>query len=423
MSYEAKVFRVLIASPSDVVDEREIAVKTIQEWNDLNSAERQIVLLPLRWETHSAPEYGKRPQEVINRQMVDHCDLLIGAFWTRIGSPTGIADSGTLEEIERVASQGKPVMLYFSQAKKDPDDIDLEQLKALREFKRKTFPKALVENYATQIEFRDKLAKQIEIQLRTLIVADAGENNATSSASDIDLSFSNVASECSNGDRIKFDVNYIDVVDFHSIPDFVGKSAPQEVDEKSRKISLITSNKSYYRDYVSYLVKESLHNPVKFWLKNQGYIGARDIFIDMKITSNIEDLEIEDSEFFDNEKPSQEQESSHKIRISRRMLWGDNDEGMSVKQKDGFWITNFELRALQPKREISPRDQIVVSAKQPGQINIEALIYADTLSEPIKRNLIIDVNVDRIEVTAEELLNQNGIYYEAVAVQQSFELN
>lgn len=62
MSYEAKVFRVLIASPSDVVDEREIAVKTIQEWNDLNSAERQIVLLPLRWETHTAPEYGKRPQ-------------------------------------------------------------------------------------------------------------------------------------------------------------------------------------------------------------------------------------------------------------------------------------------------------------------------------------------------------------------------
>ncbi|EKF9136088.1 hypothetical protein [Vibrio cholerae] len=86
MSYQAKVFRVLIASPSDVVDEREIAVKTIQEWNDLNSAERQIVLLPLRWETHTAPEYGKRPQEVINRQMVDHCDLLIGAFFMQIHS-------------------------------------------------------------------------------------------------------------------------------------------------------------------------------------------------------------------------------------------------------------------------------------------------------------------------------------------------
>ena len=82
MSYEAKVFRILIASPTDVEEEREIAVKTIQEWNDLNSAERQIVLLPLRWETHTAPEYGKRPQEIINKQIVDQCDLLIGIFWT-----------------------------------------------------------------------------------------------------------------------------------------------------------------------------------------------------------------------------------------------------------------------------------------------------------------------------------------------------
>src|SRR5438270_8352332 len=40
---------------------------------------------PLRWETHTAPEYGRRPQEVINRQIVDHCDFLVGVFWTRVG--------------------------------------------------------------------------------------------------------------------------------------------------------------------------------------------------------------------------------------------------------------------------------------------------------------------------------------------------
>ena len=46
MAYQARVFRILIASPSDVIEEREIAVRTIQEWNDLNSGERRIVLLP-----------------------------------------------------------------------------------------------------------------------------------------------------------------------------------------------------------------------------------------------------------------------------------------------------------------------------------------------------------------------------------------
>jgi hypothetical protein len=67
MPFDTRTFRVLIASPSDVEEEREIAVRVIQEWNDLYSFTRRVVLLPLRWETHSAPEYGTWPQEVINR--------------------------------------------------------------------------------------------------------------------------------------------------------------------------------------------------------------------------------------------------------------------------------------------------------------------------------------------------------------------
>ena len=104
MAYDSRVYRILIASPSDVEEEREIAERVIQEWNDLYSYSRKIVLLPLRWETHTAPEFGTRRQEVINRAIVDECDLLVGIFWTRIGSPTGAADSGTLEEIERVGT-------------------------------------------------------------------------------------------------------------------------------------------------------------------------------------------------------------------------------------------------------------------------------------------------------------------------------
>jgi hypothetical protein len=111
VAYDGRVYRILVASPSDVDEERDIVSSVIQGWNDLHSSTRKIVLLPLRWETHTAPEYGVRPQEVINKQIVDDCDLLVGIFWTRIGSPTGIADSGTLEEIERVAKSGKPVML------------------------------------------------------------------------------------------------------------------------------------------------------------------------------------------------------------------------------------------------------------------------------------------------------------------------
>jgi hypothetical protein len=168
MAYDCRVYRILIASPSDVEEERESAVRVIQEWNDLHSSSRKVVLLPLRWETHTAPEYGTRPQEVINRAIVDECDLLVGIFWTRLGSPTGLADSGTLEEIERVGKAGKPVMLYFSGVEIAPNKIDLEQIEKLKQFKEKTYPKGLVESYRKSIEFRDKFSRHLEMKIREL---------------------------------------------------------------------------------------------------------------------------------------------------------------------------------------------------------------------------------------------------------------
>ena len=83
-------------------------------------------------------------------------------------NPTNAADSGTLEEIERMTSQSKPVMLYFSQAKQEPERIDLDQLAKLRSFKAKTCNKALIENFTSPTEFKEKLAKQLEMPVRSL---------------------------------------------------------------------------------------------------------------------------------------------------------------------------------------------------------------------------------------------------------------
>ena len=217
MSFPARVFRILIASPSDVTAERDLAVRTIQEWNNLNASERQVVILPLRWETHSAPEYGQRPQEIINRQVVDHCDLLVGIFWTRVGSPTGASESGTIEEIERVATDGKPVMLYFSQAKQDPDKIEVEQLARLREFKKKTFPKALIESYADLVEFRDKLSRQLELQLRSLLASESEGQLGGSfvpPVTDIVIHFADVDTATDKGEALTLETRFIEVSNF-----------------------------------------------------------------------------------------------------------------------------------------------------------------------------------------------------------------
>lgn len=404
MAYEAKVFRILIASPSDVEEERELAVKTIQEWNDLNSNERQIVLLPLRWETHSAPEYGKRPQEVINRQVVDFSDLLIGIFWTRIGSPTGVSDSGTLEEIERVAKQGKPVMLYFSQVKKDPNQIDIEQLKSLRDFKEKTFPKALVENYSSQVEFRDKLAKQIEIQLRSLIATlNSDKKGDNKSTSNISIEFYDVKNEKNLGQKVQLKSKFIELKSLDKVPDY--KQTAKEDNKKTKGYLFDRQNTDYYREYLEYIVNSSMYIPINFWLKNNSIIGARDIFLDILITTDIPSLNVKSNARFRISKPSKNGESNLGLTLGD-LLESDN---LQIKESQDRWDSSIEIRALQPKREVISKQTILIGAETAGTIKFQVRIYADILPEPILQNLQIDLEVERIEADALETLIENDI--------------
>src|SRR4051794_33094357 len=106
----------MVASPSDVAQERVIVREILAEWNAIHSEDRKIVLMPLLWEANAAPAMGDRPQAIINGQLLKNADLLVAMFWTRIGSPTGVAKSGTVEEIEEHLKAGKPAMIYFSSA-------------------------------------------------------------------------------------------------------------------------------------------------------------------------------------------------------------------------------------------------------------------------------------------------------------------
>jgi hypothetical protein len=66
------------------------------------------------------PETGVRPQDAINRQLVADCELLLGMFWTKLGTSTDVADSGTVEEIDQFVRTNRPAMLYFSRRPIDP---------------------------------------------------------------------------------------------------------------------------------------------------------------------------------------------------------------------------------------------------------------------------------------------------------------
>jgi hypothetical protein len=155
------VYDVLIASPSDVEMEREEAQKVISKWNIVHSKKESIILNPVLWETHSWPKLGDRPQAILNEQIVNNCDILIGFFWTRLGTPTGLVESGTLEEINEFSRAKKQVSLYFSTRPINPDLIDKEQYEKLKKYKQEWRKIGLVAEYETIEELKEKLLNDI----------------------------------------------------------------------------------------------------------------------------------------------------------------------------------------------------------------------------------------------------------------------
>jgi len=156
------------------VQERKIIPEVIRAWNAVHSIDRSAIVEPVLWETHSRPAFGDRPQELLNQQLVKRCDLLIGAFWTRLGTSTGKAESGTAEEIEQFRSEGKPALLYFSSAPAVPESIDPDQYKALVEYKKKLSSSGLYATYESLADFRDQLQRHFAAHMIDLIAQLAG---------------------------------------------------------------------------------------------------------------------------------------------------------------------------------------------------------------------------------------------------------
>jgi hypothetical protein len=140
MANDVVEYRVFVASPNEVSEERRVVEEVVAELNSMLRHQLSARLQVVGWEHDSYPAFGTDPQDVINQQLGNDHDIFVGIFWSRIGTPTPRSESGTVEEFEaalnRFRESGRPrVLLYFKNAAIEPSRIDVQQLKALQEFK------------------------------------------------------------------------------------------------------------------------------------------------------------------------------------------------------------------------------------------------------------------------------------------------
>lgn len=112
-------FKIFLASPSDLWEERESLDDVIKELNNNYGRQNNIIIELLKWETNSAPGIATDSiQSLINNDIPDY-DLFIGLLWIRFGTPTKHFGSGTEEEFNlayekfKKNSSSVQILIYF----------------------------------------------------------------------------------------------------------------------------------------------------------------------------------------------------------------------------------------------------------------------------------------------------------------------
>lgn len=121
-----------VASPGDVAKERQAVQAVVTEIQRTIGPVLQINIRPFLWEHDLGPgAHPEGPQGLVDAQSnLAKCDILVGIFWNRLGTPTADGKTGTEHEFwqsfARWQRERSPhIMLYFSQKpiQQTPDNI------------------------------------------------------------------------------------------------------------------------------------------------------------------------------------------------------------------------------------------------------------------------------------------------------------
>jgi hypothetical protein len=155
--YSAQIYPLLVSSPADVSSDVATVVAAIHRWNVTYGKTFGANVLALHWGSHAAAEYGVRPQEALNRQLVEEAEIVIALLWHRLGSDTGEAESGTVEEIETAHARGAHVAVLRCTRDIPAAQVDADQIRRLDDYINRIRDSALILDYSDETVLRERV--------------------------------------------------------------------------------------------------------------------------------------------------------------------------------------------------------------------------------------------------------------------------
>lgn len=176
------LLKLTLCGPSDVAKEIAIATEIINDWNCQHGEQRGFWIKHQHWSTDTYPDALETGQGAINKQLIDSTDILVAIFWSRIGTATADAESGTAEEIQRSLAAGKKVMVYFSDLEPLPAGVSTEQLNRLWAFRQQLRAHRSCWTFQSRSRFREDFTNHLALILNDYPL---GRQKASPKATDI----------------------------------------------------------------------------------------------------------------------------------------------------------------------------------------------------------------------------------------------
>lgn len=179
------ILKITLCGPGDVLKEINIAKAVIADWNTKNWEATGVGLRTQHWESDAVPTLSERGQAAINRQLIDESAIVVAILWNRLGTPTGLVESGTQEEIIRAVDRGIPVLIYFSEVEDPKYKYDEDQIQKLAKFKGKLINTGLPFSFKSRAKFREYFQTHLDTTVKKILEAKTKEKNKKKSVKSV----------------------------------------------------------------------------------------------------------------------------------------------------------------------------------------------------------------------------------------------
>lgn len=148
-------YDLLISCPSDAAGSVRVIKEVVDEFNQQFNDVLGISIRCRYWKDSAYAQSGGKPQDLLNKQIVETSDLAIAIFKNKFGSPTEKFGSGTEEEIEKMLSEGKQVFVFFDESPVSLSEVDGKEYDRVQAFKDKYKDKGIYWTYQSEDEFKN----------------------------------------------------------------------------------------------------------------------------------------------------------------------------------------------------------------------------------------------------------------------------